>query len=109
MTAALDLDWDQLHLRSRAIVQQFTREEDLTLQIAEAGQIRSSLLQSDDTPGLRALRLATAAPMVSWLQNRSAKPAAQKLERLLAADQSEMIPGLASLEDELAQARRRTR
>ena len=109
MTAALDLDWDQLHLRSRAIVQQLTQEEDPTLQIAEARQIRSSFLQSEDTPGLRALRLATAAPMVGWLQNSSANAAAQNLGRLLAADQRETIPGLASLEDELAKAQRRSR
>jgi len=106
--AALDTNWDELHHRSRSINKQFTQRRDPVRQIAAARQLRTELLQADDVPGLRALRLATAAPMAGWLQSRSAQPEAQMLADLFLTDQRDAIPGLALLESELAQARRRT-
>lgn len=107
MTAALSADWDQIHRRSRSFTEDMTREQEASRQIAAARQIRVMLLQSGDMSGLRALRLAVAAPMAAWLQNRQAKAAAQSLGRDLDADQREAIPELARLEDQLALAQGR--
>ena len=106
--AALDINWDDLHQRSRSINKQFTQKRDPVRQIEAARQLRTELLGADDVLGLRALRLAVAAPMAGWLQSRSARQEAQLLADLFLVDQRNAIPGLARLERELAQARRRT-
>ena len=105
MTAALDADWHQLHLRSRAFTAQLTQAREPVRQIGVARQIRAALLQSGDALGLRALRLAVAAPMVGWLQNPTARLVARSLRRDLAVDQRAALPELARLEDQLARAR----
>lgn len=107
MTAALDTDWDRVHVLSREFTEQFIEERNPIRQIATASQIRARLLRSGDVLGLRALRLAIAAPMVSWLQDEAARSDALRLRRLLTADQRQTIPGLAHLEDELVQAQGR--
>lgn len=107
MTAALSVDWHQLHLRSRSFSEQITETREPAEQIAIARQIRAMLLQREDTLGLRALRLATAGPMACWLQDRSARSNARTLGRDLAADQREALPELVRLEDQLALARGR--
>ncbi len=105
MTAALDADWELLHLRSRAIGKLLAQELEPTRQIAEARRIRDASHRAGDALGLRALRLGTAGLMASWLQWSGAKEAAQALNRQFAADQRLGIPGLADLEDELREAR----
>ena len=101
MAASLDSDWDELHVRSRQMKQELTRESEPSGQIAAARRIRTDLCRSNDTPGLRALRLATAGVMADWLSQEATVDEARALALLYATDQRRGIPGISALEKQL--------
>lgn len=105
MAASLDSDWDELHVRSRQIRQELARESEPSGQIAAARRIRTDLCRSNDTPGLRALRLATAGVMADWLRQETTVDEAQALAQLYMADQRRGIPGISNLEKQLERIR----
>ena len=101
MAASLGSDWDELHVRSRQMKQELARESEPSGQIAAARRIRTDLCRSNDTPGLRALRLATAGVMADWLRQKATVDDAQALAHLYTADQRRGIPGISALEQQL--------
>ncbi len=107
MRAAVGMDWEQLHIRSRALGEQIARASDPAGQIAVARRMRRKLLDSNDAFGLRALRLATAAPMAGWLQVRPLRAQARALSQELETDRRTAVPELDSLERQLRSARGR--
>ncbi|MEZ4570845.1 MAG: hypothetical protein R2849_11065 [Thermomicrobiales bacterium] len=105
MTATLESDWDQLHVRSRAMSEQITSNLEPDRQIAAARQLRRALRRGNDTLGLRALRLAAAAPMTGWLRHDETRAEAHTLREMFENDQRRGIPGLEEMEHQLARAR----